>query len=161
MLSHAVGSTDRGAIGLLVCDANGESPKSVLSDGPSYSEEEMAEFREKSNRTITPFGIGSGDVEIPVTYGPETDEVIVRIIGNSYYPKIVKVAPGTNIKWVNEDVCTPHPYMEGKIIVTDIPAYEISSAAVGTRSKGMAPGWVLISLTLLALIIALIALINK
>jgi nitrite reductase (NO-forming) len=208
MLSHAVGSTDRGAIGLLVCDANGESPKSVLSDGPSYSEEEMAEFREKSNRTITPFGIGSGDVEIPVTYGPETDEVIVRIIGNSYYPKIVKVAPGTTIKWINEDVftymegefsgihnvmamdgpekffspmlahaeswsetfttkgeytyiCTPHPYMEGKIIVTDIPAYEISSAAVGTRSKGMAPGWVLISLTLLALIIALIALINK
>jgi nitrite reductase (NO-forming) len=207
MLSHAVGSTDRGAIGLLVCDANGESPKTVLSDGPQYSDEEMAEYREKAVRTITPFGIGSADVEVPVVYGPETDEVIVRIIGNSYYPKIVKVAPGTTIKWINEDVftymegefsgihnvlamdgperfaspmlahaesysetfttegeytyiCTPHPYMEGKVIVTDMPAYEISGATTVTRAGG-APGWVLMTLVLLALIIALIALINK
>jgi nitrite reductase (NO-forming) len=207
MLSHAVGSTDRGAIGLLVCDANGESPKTVLSDGPLYTEEEMAEYREKAVRTITPFGIGSADVEVPVVYGPETDEVIVRIIGNSYYPKIVKVAPGTTITWINEDVftymegefsgihnvlamdgperfaspmlahaesysetftaegeytyiCTPHPYMEGKVIVADMPAYTISGTTTVTRAGG-APGWVVMSLVLLALIIALIALINK
>jgi nitrite reductase (NO-forming) len=207
MLSHAVGSTDRGAIGLLVCDANGESPKTVLADGPLYSEEEMAEYREKAVRTITPFGIGSADVEVPVVYGPETDEVIVRIIGNSYYPKIVKVAPGTTIKWINEDVftymegefsgihnvlamdgperfaspmlahaesysetfttegeytyiCTPHPYMEGKVIVTDMPLYEISGATTVSRAGG-SPGWVVMTLVLLALIIAIIALINK
>jgi nitrite reductase (NO-forming) len=207
MLSHAVGSTDRGAIGLLVCDANGESPATVLSDGPVYSAEEMEEYREKASRRITPFGIGSLDVDVPVVYGPETDEVIVRIIGNSYYPKIIKVAPGTTVKWINEDVftymegefsgihnvlaidgperfaspmlahaetysetfkttgeytyiCTPHPYMEGRVIVGDPVLYQLSDAAYVTRA-GSTPGWVVMSLTLLALIIALIALINK
>jgi len=207
MLSHAVGSTDRGAIGILVCDRNAESPQTILSDGPSYSEEQLAEFREKASRLITPFGIGSSDVEIPVVYGQETNEVIVRIIGNSYYPKIVKIAPGTTVKWINEDVftymegefsgihnvlaidgperfaspmlahaeshterfttqgeytyiCTPHPYMEGKIIVSDDHIYLTQSVSSVTRA-GAAPGWVMLSLILLALIIAIIALINK
>jgi nitrite reductase (NO-forming) len=207
MLSHSVGSTDRGAIGLLVCDANGESPSEVLSDGPEYTAEEMEEYREKAARRITPFGIGSLDVDVPVVYGPETDEVIVRIIGNSYYPKIIKVAPGTTVKWINEDVftymegefsgihnvlaidgperfaspmlahaeshsetfnttgeytyiCTPHPYMEGRVIVGEPVLYQLSDSAYVTRA-GSTPGWVVMSLTLLALIIALIALINK
>ncbi|MBA3850577.1 MAG: hypothetical protein C0502_11380, partial [Opitutus sp.] len=90
----------------------------------------------------------------------------VQIIGNSYYPKVAVVPPGTEIEWVNEDVfaffkgefsgvhdvvtsdgpehftspmlghaerfakvltkpgqytyfCTPHPYMEGVIIVKE------------------------------------------
>jgi nitrite reductase (NO-forming) len=100
MLSHAVGSTDRGALGLLICDPDAVSPGKVLSDGIAYSEEEMEEYRSKALRTITPFGIGSDDVEVPVVYGSNTPEVIVRIIGNSYYPKVVQVAPGTKIKWV-------------------------------------------------------------
>jgi nitrite reductase (NO-forming) len=169
MLSHAVGSTDRGALGLLVCDPEADTPKKILADGIAYTSEEMEEFRSKAIRTITPFGLGSDDVEVPVVYNSDTKEVIVRIIGNSYYPKVVQVAPGTTIKWVNEDVftymegefsgihnvlvkngpevfysnllshaesfehtlnvpgeytyiCTPHPYMEGKIIVEGEPA---------------------------------------
>ena len=98
-----MGSTDRGAIGLLVCDRDTETPKTILSDGPVYTEAELAEFREKSSRLITPFGIGSPDVEVPEVFGRETSEVIVRIIGNSYCPKVVKIAPGTTIKWINED----------------------------------------------------------
>ena len=111
MLSHAVGSTDRGALGLLICDKDGESPKTVLSDGPEYTAEEMDEFRAKALRTITPFGLGSADVEVPVVYGNDTKEVTVKIIGNSFYPKVVQVTPGTTIKWVNEDVFT---FMEGE-----------------------------------------------
>jgi nitrite reductase (NO-forming) len=124
MLSHAVGSTDRGALGLLVCDPDAETPKTILSDGIAYSEEEMEEYRSQANRTITPFGLGSDDVEVPVVYDSETSEVIIRIIGNSYYPKVVQVAPGTTIKWVNEDVFT---FMEGEfsgihnVIVKDGP----------------------------------------
>lgn len=124
MLSHAVGSTDRGALGLLVCDPDADTPKTILSDGIAYSEEEMEEFRSQANRTITPFGLGSDDVEVPVVYDSETSEVIIRIIGNSYYPKVVQVAPGTTIKWVNEDVFT---FMEGEfsgihnVIVKDGP----------------------------------------
>lgn len=111
MLSHAVGSTDRGALGLLICDEDGEGPKTVLSDGPEYTEAEMEEFRAKALRTITPFGLGSADVEVPVVYGNDTKEVTVKIIGNSFYPKVVQVTPGTTIKWVNEDVFT---FMEGE-----------------------------------------------
>lgn len=111
MLSHAVGSTDRGALGLLICDEDGEGPKTVLSDGPEYTEAEMDEFRAKALRTITPFGLGSADVEVPVVYGNDTKEVTVKIIGNSFYPKVVQVTPGTTIKWVNEDVFT---FMEGE-----------------------------------------------
>jgi nitrite reductase (NO-forming) len=124
MLSHAVGSTDRGALGLLVCDPDAETPKTILADGIAYSEEEMEEYRSQANRTITPFGLGSDDVEVPVVYDSETSEVIIRIIGNSYYPKVVQVAPGTTIKWVNEDVFT---FMEGEfsgihnVIVKDGP----------------------------------------
>jgi nitrite reductase (NO-forming) len=205
MLSHAVGSTDRGAIGLLVCDASADGPDTFLSDGPSYSEEEMNEFREKATRLITPFGIGSPDVEVPVVYGLETKEVIVRIIGNSYFPKIVKVAPGTTIRWINEDVftymegefsgihnvvitggpqrsaspllahaeswsekfteqgeytyiCTPHPYMEGKIMVSN--DHIIQPQLITTRA-GTSPNWVMMSLISLALILAIISMIPK
>lgn len=111
MLSHAVGSTDRGAIGLLVCDKNAATPLTVLSDGPSYSEKEMTDIRNKIVRTISPFAPGSMDVDKPVEFGPETGEVTIQIIGNSFYPKRVKVAKGTTIKWINEDVFT---YLEGE-----------------------------------------------
>jgi nitrite reductase (NO-forming) len=109
---------------------------------------------------------------VPVVYGPETDEVIVKIIGNSYHPKDCQGSTGNNkVKWINEDVftymegefsgihnvmavdgperfsspmlahaetysetfstqgeytyiCTPHPYMEGRVIVSDMPLYD-------------------------------------
>ncbi len=107
MLSHAVGSTSKGAIGLLVGDSNADPndfPKIVLGDGPEYSEEELAELKEEASRIITPFRPGSPDVDPPVSYGNDTDEVTVRIIGNSYYPKTVDITPGTTVTWINEDV---------------------------------------------------------
>lgn len=207
MLSHAVGSTDRGAIGLLVGDKDADTPKTVYSDGPLYSDEEMAEFREKSLRTITPFGIGSADVEVPVVYGPETAEVIVRIIGNSYHPKVIQVAPGTTVRWINEDVftymegefsgihnvivktgperfaspmlahaesysqtmtdegeysyiCTPHPYMEGRIIVTGQQSGDIPYAMAGNPPTSRMV-WLVMLIAAAALMIAIISLINK
>lgn len=111
MLSHAVGSTDRGAIGILAGTRDARTPLTVLADGPSYSPEQMAELRAKARRTISPFEPGTPDVDPPVVYGPETKEVTVRIIGNSFFPKRVQVAAGTTIKWINEDVFA---YMEGE-----------------------------------------------
>lgn len=124
MLTHAVGSTDRGAIGLLICDKNAQTPVKILADGPEYSEQQLAEFKAKSKRTISPFEPGSMDVDAPVVYGPETKEVVIQIIGNSFYPKRVQVAKGTTIKWINEDVFA---YMEGEFagihnaVITDGP----------------------------------------
>ena len=208
MLNHAVGSTDRGSIGLLICDRDAEPQKTYLSDGIRYSDEQMAEYREKSLRTITPFGIGSPDVDVPVVYGPETKEVTVRMIGNSYHPKVIQVTPGTTVKWINEDVfsymegefsgihnvivksgperfasdmlahaeshsqvltqegeynyiCTPHPYMEGRIIVSG------DSGSAGVQYAGTTPPassrmlWVVLVIAAFALMIALISLINK
>jgi len=208
MLSHAVGSTDRGAIGLLICDRDAPPTKTVLSDGIKYTEEQMAEYREKALRTITPFGIGSPDVDVPVVYGPDVKEVIVRIIGNSYYPKIIQVVPGTKVTWINEDVftymegefsgihnvivksgperfasdmlahaeshsqvlktegeytyiCTPHPYMEGKIIVKN------DQRPGGVQYAGSGPAatskmvWFVLIVAAAALMIALISLISK
>lgn len=208
MLSHAVGSTDRGAIGLLICDRDAKPNKTYLSDGIKYTEEQMAEFREKAIRTITPFGIGSPDVDVPVVYGPDVKEVIVRIIGNSYHPKVIQVTPGTTVRWINEDVftymegefsgihnvivksgperfasdmlahaeshsqvlnaegeytyiCTPHPYMEGKIIVSK----DFRSPGVQYAGSGSPPNskmvWFVLILAATALMIALISLINK
>ncbi len=207
MLSHAVGSTDRGAIGLLICDRDAKPQKTYLSEGIQYTEAQMEEYREKALRTITPFGIGSPDIDVPVVYGPETQEVIVRIIGNSYHPKIVKVAPGTTIKWINEDVftymegefsgihnvivkngperfaspmlahaesysqvmqqegeytyiCTPHPYMEGQIIVSNDSAGSVYYAS-GASPPNSRMIWFVLIVAGLALMIGVISLISK
>lgn len=207
MLSHAVGSTDRGAIGLLICDRDAPPGGTVLSDGPLYTEEEMEVYREQALRTITPFGIGNAEPDLPVVYGPETKEVIVRIIGNSYHPKVIQVSPGTTVTWVNEDVftymegefsgihnvivktgperfashmlahaeswshtlttegeytyiCTPHPYMEGRVIVTsDQPGQRqvvMAGPAANTRLV-----WFVLILAALALMVGIIALIPR
>ena len=117
MLSHAVGSTARGAIGVLVADADADTPKTVLADGPDFTEEEMAEAAETAVRTISPFkpvAAGTGmqaRADRVVSYGPEVEEVVVEIIGNSYYPKVIEIEPGTRVTWVNEDVFT---YMAGE-----------------------------------------------
>ena len=172
MLSHAVGSTSRGAIGLLVAGSGNETPAEILADGPSFTEAEKKENLEKANRVISPFRPGTHPVDRPVVYGPEVEEVMVSIIGNSFSPKVVQVRPGMKVTWVNEDVftylageysgihnvaatevpagddgfvapllahgetfshtfttegtytyiCTPHPYMEGRVMVKGAPA---------------------------------------
>lgn len=104
MLSHAVGSTSRGAIGLLVADRDADTPKKVTAEGPKYSEEELAELKEDANRIMSPFRAGTPDIDPPHTYGPDDKEVTVQIIGNSYYPKKLEIDPGTTVTWVNEDV---------------------------------------------------------
>lgn len=111
MLTHAVGSADRGAIGLLVCDDSAHTPVTVLSDGPKYTEAEFKDIKSKVSRVVSPFEPGSADVDPPAVYGSETKEVTVKIIGNSFNPKVLHIAPGTKVTWVNEDVFT---YMDGE-----------------------------------------------
>ena len=162
---------------------------------------------EDAVRTVSPFGIGTAPADEPVAFGPEVDEVTVEIIGNSYHPKVVEVAPGTKVTWRNEEVftymqgefsgihnafgtsgpeqfstrllahgetashtftepgtydyiCTPHPYMEGRIIVRE-PAQEVAAAggdpAPEVKRAG-APGW-LVGLVVLALAVAVLALV--
>ncbi len=111
MLTHAVGSASRGAIGLLMADNEAERTPYTSQQGPVHSEEELAEFREKSVRTINSSAPGSPEVDVPRVYSQDTEEVVVQIIGNSFYPKVVDIKPGTTVTWVNEDVFS---YMEGE-----------------------------------------------
>lgn len=178
MLSHAVGSTSRGAIGLIVADkdADTDTPKVVLADGPDYSEDELADFKENATRVMSPFKAGTPDIDPPAIYGEDEKNVTVRIIGNSFHPKKLEITPGTTVTWVNEDVfsylagefsgihnvvstegpttlnspmlahaeswsytfeeegdysylCTPHPYMEGKVKVYEAES-DLNVAAI-------------------------------
>lgn len=122
MLDHVVGNADRGAIGILQCTKDAVTPVSILSDGPVYSDAEKNEMKSKILRTVSPFEPGTPDVDPVAVYGSEIKEVTVKIIGNSYYPKTIKVNPGTKVKWVNEDVFT---YMEGEFAgVHNVATYE-------------------------------------
>lgn len=111
MLTHAVGSASRGAIGLLIADNEAERTPYTSQQGPVHSEEELADFREKSVRIINSSAPGSPEIDVPKVYGQETDNVIIQIIGNSFYPKVIDIKPGTTVTWVNEDVFS---YMEGE-----------------------------------------------
>lgn len=205
MLSHAVGSTSRGAIGLIVADKDAETPVQVAAEGPEYTEEELEEIAEKAVRRISPFEIGSDDVDGPVVYGSDVKEVTVKIIGNSFYPKVIDIAPGTTVKWVNEDVfaylagefagihnavaisgperfvsplmahaesysftfeqegeydyiCTPHPYMKARVIVSAPPAPPEEPVEVASTQK--VPMW-LAALMAVGLIATSFGLIRK
>lgn len=192
MLTHAVGSTNRGAIGLIVVDDEADVPthRTILADGPSFNEAEMRGYKADATRVIAPFGMGTHPKDEPVIYGPETKEVKVSIIGNSFSPKVIKIAPGTTVTWTNEDVftymageyagihnvagtsapensdglsgpllahgesfshtfteewtydyiCTPHPYMKGRVIV-ETPEYQLGAGG-GAGNAALGP-WVL------------------
>lgn len=202
MLNHAVGGTSRGAIGALVADRNAITPVVVTADGPEYTQEEMVEITANATRIISPFTLGTPDVDPIAMHGPDEKQVTVRIIGNSFYPKAVQVTPGTTITWINEDVfsymagefagihnavgisgpesfvspllahaetfsftfekegehdymCTPHPYMRGKVIVAGAPAKTIETA-----SANGVPIW-LASLMALGLIAASVGLVRR
>lgn len=119
MLDHAVNNTTRGTIGLLRVTADPDTARTpeILAQGIQYSDDELAELINGATRTISPFQPGSAgagaahEVDEPVVFGPEVEEVTVRIIGNSYHPKVISIEPGTRVRWVNEDVFT---YMGGE-----------------------------------------------
>jgi nitrite reductase (NO-forming) len=136
MLAHAVGSADRGAIGILQCTKDAQTPITISGEGPKYTAEQMTEMKSKIIRTVSPFEPGSEDVDPIVVYGPETKEVTVKIIGNSYYPKTIQVAEGTTVKWINEDIFS---YMEGEFAaIHNVSTYEASPVSFSSPLLGHA-----------------------
>lgn len=104
MVTHAFGSTTRGAIGILQAEKDTPRVPPLLADGPKFSESEMEGIRAKAVRTISPFRPGSEDLSNPFVLPAGQKKLRIQIIGNSYYPKVAVVPPGTEIEWVNEDV---------------------------------------------------------
>ncbi len=164
IVTHAFGSATRGAIGILKVTKDEERNRIIKAEGPTMSDAEFAEYKKSAVRTVSPFDIGTPDVDPIYEARPDEKKVTVQIVGNSYYPKVVRIPVGTEVEWVNEDVftysegefagihnvfveegperfaspllghaerfthkftqpgeyrymCTPHPYMKGKVIV--------------------------------------------
>lgn len=168
IVTHTFGTATRGAIGILKVDGRAERDRVILADGPTMSAQEFEEYRKQAVRVVSPHDIGTPDVDAPYIVPKEQKKVTVRIIGNSYYPKVVHVPKGAEVEWINEDVftysegefagihnvfvtdgpdrfaspllghaesythtfdkageyqyiCTPHPYMKGKVVVYETP----------------------------------------
>jgi nitrite reductase (NO-forming) len=118
MVDHSLDNATRGAIGLLVADRNARTPVVVDSRGPTFTAEELQRKATAATRTISPFRPGSAsergslaEVDEPVVFAPDVKEVTVRIIGNSFYPKVIEIEPGTRVRWINEELFT---FMEGE-----------------------------------------------
>jgi nitrite reductase (NO-forming) len=122
MLDHVVGNADRGAIGILQCTKDAQTPVTITAEGPKFTPKDMADMKSKIVRTVSPFEPGSPDIDPVQVFGPETKEVVVKIIGNSFYPKSIQITEGTSVKWINEDVFT---YMEGEFSgIHSVATYE-------------------------------------
>lgn len=106
MLTHAVGSATRGAIGILKAEKNAERSSVTLADGPTYEKEELAKLVSGAVRQISPHEPGTDDLRNPYRLPAGETTASVKIIGNSYYPKVIEVPVGTTVEWTNEDVFT-------------------------------------------------------
>jgi len=106
IVTHAFGSTTRGAIGILQAEKDAPRTPPVLAEGPKLAAAEMEAVQAKAVRVISPFGPGSEDLSNPYVLPAGLKKLRVQIIGNSYWPKVAVVPSGTEVEWVNEDVFT-------------------------------------------------------
>ncbi|MCS7143236.1 MAG: multicopper oxidase domain-containing protein [Aigarchaeota archaeon] len=98
LVTHAFGTqTLKGAAGYLSSDAKNERTSIILPSGP------LAKQPQSVKRVIAPFEPTDEDRTGMVVYPPGSP-ILIRIIGNTYYPKIAKVPLGSQVRWVNEDV---------------------------------------------------------
>lgn len=106
IVTHAFGSTTRGAIGILAASKDAPRSEPMLAEGPAYSAAELKTHREKAVRVISPFKPTTDELADPYQLPDGQTKLRVQIIGNSYWPKVASVPAGTTVEWVNEDIFT-------------------------------------------------------
>lgn len=118
LVSHAFGTQAlRGALAMFQASNDAERVPEVLSKGPSIA------IPESPKRIVNTFAPGTPDVD-PVRTFRDGEDARVQMIGNSFVPKTIRVAPGTPITWINEDV---FDYLSGEqtgqhnVVVTSGP----------------------------------------
>jgi nitrite reductase (NO-forming) len=98
LVTHAFGTQAiKGAIGVISSEAGAERTAVVSSEGPETT------VPAHPKRIVSPFGLGSLDLDKPVRYRQD-DTVQVDILASTYSPKIIEVPVGTTVTWVNGDV---------------------------------------------------------
>jgi nitrite reductase (NO-forming) len=118
LVTHAFGTQAiKGAVGVLNSEEGAERTAEVRSEGPTTAVDR------NPKRVVSPFGIGSLDLDKPVYYR-EGDTVQVDIAASTFSPKIIRVPVGTEVTWVNGDV---FDFLEGErtgkhnVVVLDGP----------------------------------------
>jgi nitrite reductase (NO-forming) len=122
IVTHAFGSTTRGAIGVLNAAKDNERSPTILASGPEFTPGELEKLKEGAVRTISPFHPGSDELANPYRLPSGENKMRISIIGNSFHPKVVEVPVGTTIEWTNEEVFT---FFEGEFSgLHDVKTYE-------------------------------------
>lgn len=99
IVSHSFGTqASRGAIGLLSASKKAQRVASVSAQGPQMPLPKAEEIR----RVVDTFAPGTPDVD-PVTVFRDGEEAVIKMVGNSFWPKVAQVPVGTRVTWVNED----------------------------------------------------------
>lgn len=106
MLTHAVGSATRGAIGILKAEKDAVRTTPILAEGPAYTAEELKGHISKAVRQISPFEPGTDDLRDPYRLPRGEKKARVTIQGNSFNPKVIEIPVGTTVEWTNEDAFT-------------------------------------------------------
>ncbi len=98
LVSHAFGTQAiKGAVGILESSADAPRVAEVRSEG------RVGEPTGVSKRFVSPFGLGSEDLDLPYRYR-DGDRIQIQMVGNSYFPKRAEVPVGSTVTWINEDV---------------------------------------------------------
>ncbi len=98
LVSHAFGTQAiKGAVGILESSADAPRVAEVRSEG------RLGEPTGVSKRFVSPFGLGSEDLDLPYRYR-DGDRIQIQMVGNSYFPKRAEVPVGSTVTWINEDV---------------------------------------------------------
>ncbi|OGF56551.1 MAG: nitrite reductase [Candidatus Fraserbacteria bacterium RBG_16_55_9] len=97
LVSHAFGTQAiKGAIGIISAKPDAPRVPEVRSEGPHLP------TPIDPKRIVSPFDIGSPDLDGPVRFHPG-DHVQIQMVGNSFWPKSAEVPAGAEVTWVNEE----------------------------------------------------------
>ncbi|GBC71481.1 Copper-containing nitrite reductase [Candidatus Calditenuaceae archaeon HR02] len=99
LVTHAFGTqTLKGAAGYLSAKRDNERDSIILPQGPQPPAQIQG-----AKRVVAPFEPTDEDLRDAATFYPG-ETVVVRILGNSFYPKAARIPTGSKVVWVNEDV---------------------------------------------------------
>jgi len=100
IVTHAFGTqTARGAIALLSAKRDAPRGPVVSAQGPALPLPKPEEMR----RAVNTFAPGTPDVDPLAVFRPG-EEAVIKMVGNSFWPKVAQVPVGTEVTWINEDV---------------------------------------------------------
>jgi nitrite reductase (NO-forming) len=99
LVTHAFGTqTLKGAAGYLSSKVGNDVSRIILPNGPA-----PPTTITNMKRVIAPFEPTPEDISSPKVYRQD-EPIVIRILGNSFYPKVAAVPAGSKVRWVNEDV---------------------------------------------------------